>query len=324
MSINPARACIQNKLALYRNKIVRDLLWSLCTPPLIAGNSDSGYWVNDDWFNELILELLEPLTALDEDPSALFNKIQRDKDRRLGHIYETLLAHAFSISHRFKLLARNVIIRDKGRTLGEMDLLIRDTREKKTIHLEVAVKFYLGIETHPNELEWIGPNPRDRLIEKKLGLEKQLELSRSPAALAWLTEQGITIDDRCSIMKGRLFHPLGGDPKPAPAWINPNHPGSWWADTDSFLHHHSTDDLLWMIVDKSDWLSPLTPNDTTHPVSPEELMAMLTRDGLINRVFNQPLCIAGLNDGYERVRGFLVPKSWIDAVDATQKTINTI
>jgi uncharacterized protein len=312
VSLNPARACIQSDISLYRHKIVRDLLWSLCSPPLIAASPAGSPWVTDNWFDELIIELLEPLGDLDDDPSPLLSEINEDKDRRLGRIFETLMAYAFEISHRFDLLARNVVIKSKGRTSGEMDLLVHDKARDKTLHLEVAVKFYLAIVTSQNEPAWIGPNPDDRLSDKKKGMEKQLDQSHSTPAQQCLKEQGITIDDRLCIMKGRLFAPLSHEPDPKqPPWINPGHLKGWWSHIENFLDYQKTHDLDWVIVDKSDWLSPLTPNDAITPLSHDELRLMLSQEGLFDRVFSQPVCIAGLKNGYENERGFLVPDSWI-------------
>jgi len=312
VSLNPARACTQSDISLYRHKIVRDLLWSLCSPPIVAQSPTGSPWVPDYWFDELILELFEPLGELDEDPSPLLLRITQDKDRRLGRIFETLLAYAFEISQRFELLARNVPIREQGQTLGEMDFLVRDTKLDQTLHLEVAVKFYLGFETAQNEHIWLGPDPRDRLSYKKTGMERQLELTRSPATQKWLEDKDINVDDSLSIMKGRLFHPLSGWHEPRqPSWVNPGHLRGWWSSVGQFLEYQKTNNLLWVIVDKSDWLSPLTPNDDITPLSQNELSVMLSQDGLFDRIFSQPVCIAGLKEGYESERGFLVPDSWI-------------
>jgi len=312
VSLNPARACKQSDISLYRHKIVRDLLWSLYSPPIITASPTGTPWVTNYWFDELILELFEPLGELDEDPSPLLQRISKNKDRRLGRIFETLLAYAFDLSRRFELLARNVPIREQGRTLGELDFLVRDTVLDQTLHLEVAVKFYLGINTGPGEQIWIGPDPSDRLSYKKTGMEKQLELVRSPATHQWLEEQDMIIDDSLSIMKGRLFHPLSvPHESPQPTWINPGHLRGWWSSVERFLDYQETDNLLWVIVDKSDWLSPLTPNDDITPLSQDELSITLSQNGLFDRVFSQPVCIAGLKEGYESERGFLVPDSWI-------------
>ncbi len=313
MSLNPARACTQSDISLYRHKIVRDLLWSLCSPPLITASPTGTPWVSNYWFDELILELFEPLGGLDEDPSTLVQRITHDKDRRLGRIFETLIAHAFEISHRYELLARNVPLREQGKTLGELDFLVRDKKLDQTLHLEVAVKFYLGFQTAQNEQTWIGPNPSDQLSYKKTSMERQLELTRSSTAQKWLNEQGMSIDDSLGIMKGRLFHPLSAqqhEPEP-PTWLNPGHLRGWWASIEQFLDYQKTSELLWVIVDKSDWLSPLTPNDVITPLSHDELRLMLSQNGLFERVFSQPVCIAGLKEGYESERGFLVPDNWI-------------
>jgi uncharacterized protein len=310
VGLYPARTCLSNNLDRYHHRIIRDLLWSLCSPSLIAETPESEEWLGDDWFDEIILELLEPLAVLDNDPSAVLTELEQGRDKRLGHIFETLLAHAFRLSQRYQLLARNILIKDGSRTLGELDMLVRDLRENRTIHLEVAVKFYLAINTGEETFEWLGPNPEDRLSDKKQGMEKQLRRSHSSEARRWLQEHDITIDERHATMKGRLFHPPGSPSQTEPSWINPNHLRGWWTDTKGFQRYCTGNDLVWVAVDKYDWLSPLTPNDTRQsPPSPDPA-TMLSRNSLSDRATSHPVCIAGLRDGYEIERGFIVPDYW--------------
>ena len=310
MSPNPARTCLSNNLYLYHHRIVRDLLWSLCSPSLIAKTLESGKWLGDDWFNELILELLEPLAALDADPSALLTELEEGRDRRLGHTFETLIAHAFRISQRYQLLEKNILIKDGSRTLGELDILVRDIRDNKTIHLEVAVKFYLAIDTGKGTYEWLGPNPVDRLPIKKRGMEQQLERSLSPEAGRWLQERGIVIDERHATMKGRLFYPLDSSPETGTLWINPNLPRNWWSDHEGFQQYRLAKDLVWVTLDKSDWLSPLTPHDATRPFVFPDPAVKPHSTNIAEHGTSHPVCIAGLRNGYEIERGFIVPQHW--------------
>jgi uncharacterized protein len=310
VNLDPARSRIPDKLDLYRHRIVRDLLWSLCSPSLIAETPESGIWLGDNWFDELILELPKTFASLDDDPSALHTELEQEKDRRLGHTFEILLAQAFRLSQHYRLLARNILIKDGNRTLGEMDLLVRDLRKNRTIHLEVAVKFYLAINTGKNAFVWLGPNPEDRLTDKKKGMENQLRRSLSPEAERWLQEHDIRIDERHATMKGRLFHPLGASSGIGPTWINPNHLRSWWTDWESFQQYYPEKDLAWVAIDKPYWLSPLTPNDVTRSTPSPDPASLLSRDNISDPLARHPVCIAGLRNGYEVERGFIVPENW--------------
>lgn len=191
-----------------------------------------------------------------------------------------------------------------------MDMLVKDLRRNRTIHLEVAVKFYLAINTGKEAYEWLGPNPEDRLPAKKQGMEKQLERSHSPEARRWLQERGIKIEERYATMKGRLFFPLGLPPGTEPSWINPSLPRNWWTNTGSFQQYRLENDLVWVALDKSAWLSPLTPNDVARPSLLPDLATILRSDDLSDHDTSHPVCIAGLRNGYEIERGFIVPDHW--------------
>ncbi len=64
------------------------------------------------------------------------------------------------------LVSRGVQIRkEAGHTLGELDFLVRDLASDSLIHLELAVKFYLAVETG-GEFLLPGPDARDNYYRK--------------------------------------------------------------------------------------------------------------------------------------------------------------
>ena len=86
--------------------------------------------------------------------------------QKLGHLYEDALAVLLESTPQYDVLAQGLPIRqDAGHTLGELDYLLRDVVSGRTIHLELAVKFYLAVETESG-LRLPGPDARDHYFRK--------------------------------------------------------------------------------------------------------------------------------------------------------------
>ncbi|CAM5307721.1 hypothetical protein SSTU70S_03703 [Stutzerimonas stutzeri] len=108
----------------------------------------------------------------DRDPSALHGWLASRSIRRLGLYYERLWQFVLCQVPDVELLAANLPIRQAGHTLGELDLLLRAA--EGVHHLELAVKFYLGLdqtEGHRHD-HWFGPGSLDRLDLKLAHLRK--------------------------------------------------------------------------------------------------------------------------------------------------------
>ena len=101
-------------------------------------------------------------------------------EQKLGHLYEDALAVVLEASDRFELLSQNLPLRtDIHTTVGELDFLVRDLESSKLIHLELATKFYLAVET-VDGLELPGPDARDNYFRKLHRLRShQLRLASS-------------------------------------------------------------------------------------------------------------------------------------------------
>ncbi|MEN8862546.1 MAG: DUF1853 family protein, partial [Lentimonas sp.] len=68
-------------------------------------------------------------------------------NQKLGHLYEDALEILLGASNQVELLASSLQVFDpNGRTLGELDFLLRETAGGQHVHLELAVKFYLAVE----------------------------------------------------------------------------------------------------------------------------------------------------------------------------------
>lgn len=285
----------------YRTGAVRDLAWSLQSPPLLLRQDAAVHWPPADWFENAYREFAPALQQLDRDPGDLLKMLDSGKDRRLGRHFETLLHYWLQQDTRFRLLHANLPVRDTEKTLGEFDLIVHDERSGKTLHWEVAVKFYLGLGDTSQPQNWWGPARRDRL-DLKTGhlLNHQGRLSAMPQARAMLDRLGIRIDATWLIMKGRLFYPLGSN-SAAPTGAEPRHLRGFW------LHAKDLADLpdgRWMPVEKSQWLAPLPASSTQ----------AFDRRTLIEWWHDHPRacprCIAACGDQGETTRAFVVPDDW--------------
>jgi hypothetical protein len=89
-----------------------------------------------------------------------------DLQQKLGHLYEDALAVLIEASPLYDLLARNLQIQsDTHTTVGELDFLLRDLRSGQLVHLELATKFYLAVQTESG-LALPGPDARDNYFKK--------------------------------------------------------------------------------------------------------------------------------------------------------------
>ncbi len=154
-------------------------------------------------------ETLLWLNKLDQDPAELEELLAAQKDQRLGKYFETLWFYWLTHHPRYQVVENNVQLIIGGETLGELDLILFDKTTKKTMHWELAVKFYLGVEDTRNLCNWHGPNLNDHLELKVHKLsDRQSVVSKDRRVAQWLKQQGLVIDECAVILKGRLYYPM--------------------------------------------------------------------------------------------------------------------
>ncbi len=296
----------------YQNSAVRDLAWACFSPALLHTgdlHSEPGY-VTDAAF-ELTPARRLWLETLDRDAEPLLDCLSERPPTRLGLYFERLWHFFLRADPEVELVAHNLPINDGGRTLGEFDCLYYCHARKTHVHLELAVKFYLGVPGEPAERAWVGPNVRDRLdLKLQHLLEQQINLGARDAARRQLEELGIETPAREIALRGYLFQP-GSEALPSPRGYNPGRPfASWWhlekvkdcpaiGQADSFR-----------LLSRLEWLGPrCTP--------PRDRVA---RDNLLTHLHERlddrpsPVLIAALDSsGEEFSRFFLVPDGWPDS-----------
>lgn len=226
----------------FKHRSVRDLAWAISSPPLISPHISSGpgscVWPESQWFLRLYESSLFWLQDIDEDPADLDAMLAGQKDRRLGKYFETLWYYWLRKHPRYEIIENNLQIIFDGETLGEMDFILFDKKTGRTLHWELAVKFYLGIGDTSQMSNWHGPNLRDRLDLKVEHLShRQSIISKQPRVMQWLKQRGIQIDECRVILKGRLYYPWSDDvlsKEVSPPQCSSEHLRSRWLNTVQF------------------------------------------------------------------------------------------
>lgn len=268
---------------------LRDLIWVVLSPSLL---SPLAGWpaAFDAALNSQSRQRLEHT-----DPRALDNHLSQRETRFLGSYFEALWEFFFVHEPRFEIVARNLQIRDANRTLGELDFVIFDRHTDRHLHLELAIKFYLGLRevngypyTDGRHL-WVGPQARDRLdIKLARTLEHQLTLSEHPLTQARLRELGVSAVEPQFLFKGCLFQP---DPAlPLPDYVlDADQHARWFklADLVEHLNDSFTHDAHpWYLLQKRHWPAPPYLDNLSNPLGARELGTQLqTVIGQTNRPY---------------------------------------
>ena len=197
----------------YLTQAVRDLAWTCFSPELLHSRQLAADGQNiADCGLTLTPARARWLAALDGDPRVLLEFLAKKPVKRLG-IYSEQLWHFFlEQDPDVTLVAHNLAVRDQGRTLGEFDVIYWCHHRRCHIHLELAVKFYLGWRQHTRHevasqwREWLGPSSSDRL-DLKLDqlLQRQIRLRQHPVSRPPLSALGLAQLTPESSNKGPLL-----------------------------------------------------------------------------------------------------------------------
>lgn len=112
----------------------------------------------------------------------------------LGKRAEIFFKYYLQLSNRYKQIAYSLQVIDEKTTLGEFDFICQDIVLEETLHVELVNKIYLYDDNlHENpDYCWIGPNRRDRFIDKLEKLKtQQFPLLYHPLAESSLKELNI-------------------------------------------------------------------------------------------------------------------------------------
>jgi hypothetical protein len=296
----------------FQSAAVRDLAWALLSAPLLqsapwaqrhplAGSA----WADDPQ------GMAAWLCQLDRDDRALRDWLQRHSIRRLGLYYEQLWQFAVHAAPGIELIAANLPIRAGNRTLGELDLLLRDGAGVH--HLELAMKLYLGPEERDggDPANWIGPGGRDRLDLKLERLSShQLPLSARPEGLAALAALGVRQASAQLWLGGCLFHPWP-DGCAAPRGAHPAHDrGRWVRQRDWPAFAAAAGSGSWQPLPRQSWLAParVSEDERWPPPRFAEWLARLPADSRAQLLVRLQADGGGAWQEVERV--FLIADRW--------------
>lgn len=176
--------------------------------------------------------------------------------QKLGHLYEDALAVMLESTPRYNSLAQGLQIRQEaGHTLGELDFLVRDLVSGRLIHLELAVKFYLAVETE-TEVLLPGPDARDNYFRK---LEKmrshQLVLAKKFQDLLPDQFKGEEIIVQ-QLVHGCIFNHVNAHRPVETEFLNPMGRRGKWLHAEECAGYFGENTLL-EIVPKPLWPVPL-------------------------------------------------------------------
>ncbi|NIE73756.1 DUF1853 family protein [Pantoea sp. Ap-967] len=239
---------------LLRRPAVRDLAWALLSPALLSAPPcpqrhplAGSAWAADP-------QRLEGwLRALDADDQPLRDWLAKLTSRRLGLYYEGLWQFALTHAPGVELLASNLAIRANGRTLGELDILMRDAQG--THHLELAIKLYLGPteENGRDPAHWLGPGCHDRLGTKLAHVAgHQLPMSADAQSRAAMAAVGVEQVRAHLWLGGYLFYPWPGHAEP-PQGANPRHLRGRWVRRSAWA---VVREERWQPLARHAWLAP--------------------------------------------------------------------
>jgi hypothetical protein len=295
---NPSLA--QFELALAQN----NLRWYLAQQDLIKAEELGSH-------THMVCNAIDP-SSTNHSPE-LLRQLNESQSHFLGSYVEQLWRHYIECSPRYHMLAHNLQVFDRGKTLGEFDFIVRDEATGSVIHQEIAVKFYLALPS-PDQSRclWFGPNNIDRLDKKAAHLaNKQLRLCEKTQAREALEKLGIDkLTSEC-ILRGRLFLPWADEMRkqcmalegstahvPKDIWMT-------FSELTGYLHSKSEDADFWLL-EKHQWLSLYTYSQ--EPIAHEKLLLMLK--DLVEEQHHGVMLKTMTGDPTSASAIFVVPDHW--------------
>ncbi|GAB3107071.1 DUF1853 family protein [Aestuariicella hydrocarbonica] len=333
---------LQPPRSALKHPLVRNLAWCIFSPPLVdvrhiqSATISSSHTRSDETLplsaapdNGMTPQDCAWLESLDESPEPLEQWMKQCPSSRLGFQFEYYWQFWWQrrsphLEHRF-----NIQLHQNGKTLGEVDAVSWNPNTGELVHSELAVKFYLGIESDklPREkradsrYSWVGPQAIDRLDLKWHQLvDKQLQRLH-PAAKSTdrICSAAITLPAHWQveklttqlIMRGRLFYPARGMPgKELPAYLHPLHLRGRWLKLQELTSMPPT---YWVLLARHQWLSPqaVPLSNKSDAISTGALHDLLTTHFASHQQPVQVIRLApSANHWREQERLFVVPNQW--------------
>ncbi|MCW5588163.1 MAG: DUF1853 family protein [Legionellales bacterium] len=285
-----------SQLAQFNHKIVRDLVWLLISPNLLDDTRHSVI-LPQRWGETIFYENKVWLQQLDRDPGLLINFLNQYPTQRLGLYFENLLHFLLQQLSCFTLINQHWQYHYQGKTLGELDFLWFDHRDRQYYHVETAVKYYLHHGKTGQLRYFIGPAKKDTL-QKKLShlLKQQLPFIRFyPEAEIFHSK---------ILLKGYLFYHQNRFPKRS-LLINPQHSqATWYRFQQDSMPWETLSSSCWCVLNRLEWLTPFYLTDET-PYFSADIIAEQVKQWLQD--YQEPVLLCEILSS--RLH-FIVPKQW--------------
>lgn len=290
-------------LEVPRNIHLRRIHWAITSPSLMNFPVSINY-IRDNEHEQVLAELLE---QLDQESFQVDAHFQSVGIRPMGKYFEQLLFFLIDKDPRFELILSNQQVKEGNRTIGEIDLIVKDAQTKNVEHWEICLKYYLQSLPSTDSRLMLGPNAIDNLARKsnKL-LNHQLPLSKH-ASLKYLT--GTYNLDSKLFMKGQFFYHLN-KMKTTPDQVNLAHETGWWcfiSELDEMLNK----ELKWTTLWKPNWIGEHVAENESSLISAQELINSLSTH--FKSESNSILAV-GMKEStegwIEETRGFVVNDNW--------------
>ncbi len=285
------------------NLLINDFAWLGSGSSLLAIESFSLPLIQDTCW----AILAEQITLTESQVSLLTEK----RKGPLGRYFEALIQTIISLSPQVEICHPNVVVQDGKRTCGELDLLYQI--DERWIHLELAVKFYIGLKDRSDPYQWHGPAARDTLGRKLERLyNHQIPLPETSAGISTLDAINIHSVSSEALLMGMLFHPFDDwqdNNFITPVSISENHANGWWIKRKNVSALLSDDKIRIKILEKPEWLSAAMPE--------KDLINGQTFLDLFNSNYSdRTIMIGRINSDAEFDRGFIVPNDWSPLVSS--------
>ena len=289
-----------------KNKHLRRIHWAVFSPSLLSYPFSTNY-IRDDAHAQAILGILQELDAEPDKVDALFAQLGH---MPMGKYFEQLIFFILERDERFEVLLKNHQVLQGKQTVGEIDLILKDTITGTIEHWEIALKYYLQSKPSEEHSVMLGPNAIDNLAKKMKKLtEHQLPLKAN------LSEFGIsdtsTIENRL-LLKGQFFYHLSHN-RPCnifPNDINPSHESGWWcylSEADKAIDKN----LTWTTIRKPNWIGSTYSNKNHNLLDNKGLIDLMEQH--FQDEIHSVLCV-GLQEENgiwkEKTRGFVVNDDW--------------
>lgn len=292
------------------HRSVRDLAWALLSPGLFDELGDAApiELLQEDYIDADDL-IVDWLLSIDNSPEPLLEYIEQRSRTRVGIYFEQLLGFYFKNHPRFQLLQQNLQVQGKHRTLGEFDFIVHDKRNNHYLHIESAVKFYLGgydsslLKGNIQRYDWhnwIGPNKKDSLSLKMHSMiNKQLHLSKTDEGHKLLNELHIPAEQLQTrlLLRGRFF----SSNNTQPLFANQQVSQFRWQRLNEFKTTKQKE--LFIILPRIFWLAELNTQDIAtinNTLSKEEVLQVVESDRLKGISTWKVICFDKDNNEKER------------------------